>query len=162
MRLFTASFALDPFLLLWLFATISNIEASPPQNLNLPLQTPPTYGNAQNRSWFTRVRNGLIETIWPVSSSSTPNVAGASIPQPSNPTPRLLSRYGGDLVLRFRITSFTEGEALADAIKILFLDVWEFNSDWVDIRLAKDVVGHASSPTLLKTLTRGLFRFHHC
>lgn len=44
------------------------------------------------------------------------------------------------MVLRFDIGSIEEAEALAEAVHILFLDVWEFTTDWVDIRLSKDVV----------------------
>lgn len=49
-------------------------------------------------------------------------------------------RHGGDMVLRFTVTTEDEAAALAEASNTLFLDVWEFNEDWVDIRLAKDVV----------------------
>lgn len=46
--------------------------------------------------------------------------------------------YGDDMVIRFTITTPEEARALADASDTLFLDVWEFNEDWVDIRIAKD------------------------
>jgi extracellular matrix protein 14 len=55
---------------------------------------------------------------------------------PSNPR----ARYDEDIVLRFNISSINEAEALAEAAAILFLDIWESSSEWVDIRLAKDVV----------------------
>jgi extracellular matrix protein 14 len=44
------------------------------------------------------------------------------------------------MVLRFRITTAEEARALAEAADILYLDVWEYADDWVDIRMAKDVV----------------------
>ena len=44
------------------------------------------------------------------------------------------------MVLRFKIQTAEEAQALAEATNILFLDVWEFTSEWVDIRLSKDVV----------------------
>lgn len=50
------------------------------------------------------------------------------------------ARYGGDMVLRFNITNEHEAAALAEASNTLYLDVWEFSENWVDIRLAKDVV----------------------
>lgn len=55
------------------------------------------------------------------------------------PTP-LPAQYGDDVVLRFRIQSEAEAAALAEAVTVLFLDVWEFTADWVDIRLSKRVV----------------------
>ena len=55
---------------------------------------------------------------------------------------------GGDLVLRFEINSIDEAEALAQAINVLFLDVWEFTTNWVDIRLSKDVVSSCRNATL--------------
>ena len=33
-----------------------------------------------------------------------------------------------------------EAKALSQAIHVLFLDIWEFTTHWVDIRLSKDVV----------------------
>ena len=56
------------------------------------------------------------------------------------PSGKLLARYGEDIVMRFNISSADEASALAEASDILFLDVWEFNENWVDIRIAKDVV----------------------
>ena len=43
-------------------------------------------------------------------------------------------------MLRFDIKIEEEAKALADAVNVLFLDVWEFTNDWVDVRLSKDVV----------------------
>ncbi|KAI7084921.1 hypothetical protein KC356_g6355 [Hortaea werneckii] len=55
--------------------------------------------------------------------------------------PHTFARYGGDVVLRFNISTPDEAKRLADAADTLLLDVWEFTQDWVDIRLAKDIVG---------------------
>ncbi|KAL8707876.1 MAG: hypothetical protein Q9220_007160 [cf. Caloplaca sp. 1 TL-2023] len=63
--------------------------------------------------------------------------------------------YGGDLVLRFDIDTPEEAAALAEAVNVLFLDVWEFNPNWVDIRLSKDVV-----PSLLGLLPKSLQHAH--
>jgi extracellular matrix protein 14 len=61
--------------------------------------------------------------------------------RPSTQLPRkLLARYGGDVVLRFNISSPLEEEQLAEAADTLFLDVWEFTSNWADIRLSQDDV----------------------
>ena len=62
-----------------------------------------------------------------------------------------MARYGGDLVLRFEINSIEEAKALAEAINVLFLDVWEFTTEWVDIRLSKDVVSNDYSAHLYST-----------
>ncbi|CAI6337370.1 unnamed protein product [Periconia digitata] len=56
------------------------------------------------------------------------------------PDSRLLALYGGDTVLRFTIRNADEAAALAEATGVLSLDVWEFNAEWVDIRLAIDAV----------------------
>ena len=45
-------------------------------------------------------------------------------------------------MLRFEINSLEEAKALAEAVNVLFLDVWEFTTEWVDIRLSKDVVSN--------------------
>jgi extracellular matrix protein 14 len=44
---------------------------------------------------------------------------------------------------------------LAEAVDVLFLDVWESNDDWVDIRIAKNVV-----PSLLNLLPQSLQNAH--
>ncbi|KAI7563178.1 hypothetical protein KC319_g9506 [Hortaea werneckii] len=54
--------------------------------------------------------------------------------------PHTFARYGGDVVLRFNISTHDEAKSLAEAADTLLLDVWEFTQDWVDIRLAKDIV----------------------
>lgn len=61
--------------------------------------------------------------------------------------------------MRFNIGSAEEASALAEAVNVLFLDVWEFNSDWVDIRLSKDVV--RSLAINFSTWT-GLIMHHRC
>ncbi|KAI9804419.1 MAG: putative metallocarboxypeptidase ecm14 [Sarcosagium campestre] len=63
--------------------------------------------------------------------------------------------YGGDIVLRFNVTTSEEAAALSEATNILFLDVWETRDDWVDIRLAKDML-----PSLLGLLPTSLHQSH--
>lgn len=63
----------------------------------------------------------------------------------ASPPQSLLSRYGGDMVLRFNVSSADEAKALAEAIDVLILDVWEFTTDWVDIRLSRDIVSFYQS-----------------
>ena len=58
-------------------------------------------------------------------------------------------------MLRFRLKTDDEVKALAEAIDILYLDVWEVAEEWVDIRIAKDVV-----PSLLGLLPLSMQRSH--
>lgn len=62
-----------------------------------------------------------------------------------------LAKYGGDVVLRFNLSTAEEEAALAEAADTLFLDVWEFNRNWADIRLREDDV-----PSLLGLLPKSL------
>jgi extracellular matrix protein 14 len=48
------------------------------------------------------------------------------------------SLYGGDVVLRFKISTTDEAIALAEAAAAL--DVWAFSEDWADVRIAKQDV----------------------
>ena len=109
---------------------------------SLPFQIPQYFRQTQDyrRPW-ARFRDSLIRVIWNIPPQTQPPTANAqnSIPS-SNPPSSVLARYGGDLVLRFKIQSAEEARALGEAISVLFLDVWEFTAEWVDIRLSKDVV----------------------
>jgi hypothetical protein len=87
----------------------------------------------------------------------------------------LLAKYGGDVVLRFNLSTPAEEKALAEAADTLFLDVWEFTQNWADIRLREDdvrrVVPESSDPLLTRSLgpltsrvtaeilTEGIFEF---
>ncbi|KAL8731436.1 MAG: hypothetical protein Q9166_003411 [cf. Caloplaca sp. 2 TL-2023] len=73
----------------------------------------------------------------------------------NTPPSILLATYRGDVVLRFNLSSPEDAAALSEAINVLFLDVWEFNADWVDIRLSKDVV-----PSLLGLLPQSMQHAH--
>lgn len=99
------------------------------------LQTP-----SRTRSVFSRLRDGLIRSVWSIPSCNGERGASNDVKSAAPPPSTLLARYGGDVVLRFSINSPEEAAALTEAVHVLFLDVWEFNADWVDIRLAKEVV----------------------
>lgn len=95
-----------------------------------------------SRTFLTRWRDRIITRFWNVPIPQCQigkDMKDAPISK-IGPPPSLLSRYGGDMVLRFNISSADEAIALAEAIDVLILDVWEFTTDWADIRLSKDVV----------------------
>ncbi|KAL8855045.1 MAG: hypothetical protein Q9221_000242 [Calogaya cf. arnoldii] len=110
---------------------------------------------SRTRSVFSRLRDGLIRSVWSIPSCTGDWGVTNDVKPESTPPSTLLARYGGDVVLRFTINSPEEAAALAEAVHVLFLDVWEFNADWVDVRLAKDVV-----PSLLRLLPPSLQHAH--
>lgn len=67
----------------------------------------------------------------------------------------LRAQYANEVVLRFEVATEQEETALSDAASRLFLDVWAFTDDFVDIRLHTDEV-----PTLLSLLPKSLQLFH--
>ncbi|KAL9595470.1 MAG: hypothetical protein Q9219_006430 [cf. Caloplaca sp. 3 TL-2023] len=112
---------------------------------------------SHTKSAFSRVRDGLIRSIWSIECNEETQAQRAKVESSiaKTPPPTALARYGGDVVLRFNISSAEEATSLTEAINVLFLDVWEFTSDWVDIRLSKDVV-----PSLLGLLPPSLHHAH--
>lgn len=126
-----------------------NREWSP----SLPFQIPQYTARPQDgRHLYTKIRDGIIQYIWGLPSigrsvhdNFRPHFCKSS--SPSTPPPTVLARYGEDVVLRFKIDSPEESKALAEATNVLFLDVWESNNEWADVRLAKDVVGFTWTPT---------------
>ncbi|KAJ4306511.1 putative metallocarboxypeptidase ecm14 [Collariella sp. IMI 366227] len=56
------------------------------------------------------------------------------------PGAQIHTRYRNDVVVRFNVTSSEEEGALAKATEQMFLDIWAFTPDYVDIRLDKDDV----------------------
>lgn len=94
-------------------------------------------------SWTWRtVANDIIRRIWPVAQVERSFEAeweeiNAAV---SADEKRVSAGYGGEMVVRFRINTHEEAQALATASQRLFLDVWEMNNDWVDILLTEKVV----------------------
>lgn len=123
--------------------TISSLAAAAYPPINPSATLPPFYQQPiPTRSIFSRLRDGLIRSIWSIPCNEHTKLSGAKATASGSSAPpsTLLARYGGDVVLRFDIASPEEAVALTEAVNVLFLDVWEFNPEWVDIRLAKDVV----------------------
>ncbi len=151
MRYLKDLLALAPSLLLWTLTIVSARCSASPNNLQQPLvlpwQTPHVSQYAHDekshhdRHLLARIRDSITQTIWRIPTDERLRSANIKSPASRNgPPSQLLARYGGDLVLRFEIRTAEEAEALADAINVLILDVWEFTMEWVDIRLSKDVV----------------------
>ena len=138
--------AIIPSLLLCFLNTPTTCAYSLPPNQyrplpSSPLQVPHSSSRQQDsKTFLTRWRDRVIETVWSIPRIQCQN-GKITTDEPASKAPTtLLSRYGGDMVLRFNISSVIEAKALAEAIDVLILDVWEFTANWVDIRLSKDVV----------------------
>ena len=107
---------------------------------------PPSPTCYQTPAW-RRLTNRIFSSIWRPSSTQIdrePTIDPFREARTGHSNP-LAARYGQDIVLRFNISTADEANALAEASDDLYLDVWEFNDNWVDIRLAKDVVGGSST-----------------
>jgi extracellular matrix protein 14 len=130
----------------------SLVAAAPHDNVRFS-NGAPTSRTHTPRPW-RRLSDSIIRKIWGLEETqkslggargATANVLGK---QPD-------TRYSEDVVLRFKIQTAEEAQALAEAVDVLFLDVWEFNEDWADLRIAKDVV-----PSLLGLLPSSMQNSH--
>jgi extracellular matrix protein 14 len=88
---------------------------------------------------WRRFTNTLISNIWQLPDSQSP-IRSTRDGNGRTEASQAAARYGQDIVLRFNLSSADEAHAIADAAQDLYLDIWEFNENWVDIRLAKDIV----------------------
>lgn len=118
-----------------------SLAPAAPQSFQCRPQLSTPCHDYSQRPW-RRLSDAIIRRIWglPEKQKALADASAATAIGPADSSKRLLARYGEDIVMRFSISSPTEASALAEASDILFLDVWEFNDNWVDIRIAKDVV----------------------
>jgi extracellular matrix protein 14 len=179
---------LSAFLLLFIAVSIEAFVVPWSRSDSAQFSAPQRHESAgQQRPYRTRnvlpnltwLRDFAIEKVFrvpkPVKAGS---VRPGSFPHPSSSeSPNtLLAKYGGDVVLRFNLSTPAEEKALAEAADTLFLDVWEFTQNWADIRLREDdvrrVVPESSDPLLTRSLgpltsrvtaeilTEGIFEFN--
>jgi extracellular matrix protein 14 len=97
---------------------------------------------------LTWLRDTAIEKVFGLPPKTTKLGCDKTTSRPaSSPLPStLLAKYGGDVVLRFNLSNSYEEQALAEAADTLFLDVWEFTSNWADIHLREDDVRLIDTP----------------
>ena len=77
------------------------------------------------------LRDSTIEVIFGRPTSRNKN----KLVKPSGALP---GRYQHDVVVRFNVTNSEEEGALSEAANRLFLDVWAFTREYVDVRIHKD------------------------
>ncbi|KAI5458386.1 hypothetical protein BGZ63DRAFT_362894 [Mariannaea sp. PMI_226] len=115
------------------------VIANNPYTLDRPTET----SNPRLFPFLTKLRDSTIEFIF----GRHPTKAAAPPPFLN----QLRAQYANQLVLRFNVSTADEEGALADAVGRLFLDVWAFTGDYVDVRLHQDEVA-----PLLSLLPRSL------
>lgn len=88
------------------------------------------------------LRDTAVEKVFGVPPKAVKAKVESSFRRPSTSQlpETLLAKYGGDVVLRFNISTSEEEAALSEAADTLFLDVWEFSHNWADIRIREDDV----------------------
>ena len=120
--------------------TTSN--SNPSHQLATEQQQQPSFKSHSVYPQWTYIRDIVIETLFRLPpKASTSKLDKLTSPTSTSKLPgNLLAKYGGEIVLRFNLTTPEEERALAEAANTLFLDVWEFTNNWADIRLREDDV----------------------
>lgn len=90
-------------------------------------------GNPSVFPFLTKLRDGAVEFLFGRHPTKDCSKSTTSINS-------LRSKYGDEIVMRFNVTSIEEEQALADASRSLFLDVWAVTRDYVDIRMPTNQV----------------------
>jgi extracellular matrix protein 14 len=140
--------------LLLICACVLAVPPAPPGRL--PSLTPQPIP-----SW-RRFSNQVIAKFWGQckEESHTNGKSKGAKSTSDNGSRRAWARYGQDIVLRFNVTTTADAVAITEASRDLYLDVWEFNDNWVDIRLAKNDVclpSHCDQLLALLTQHRSLY-----
>lgn len=137
-------------------APFENFSSSPHTR---PLGYSPAHRHASRTQRYMgllrQLRDRVTRLVWNVRHDENHSAhvkSNMAITGPLVSVPRITLE---DVVLRFRIESEAEAAALADAVTILMLDVWEFTAEWVDIRLSERVL-----PLLLGLLPESLQEAH--
>ncbi|POR33467.1 Putative metallocarboxypeptidase ecm14 [Tolypocladium paradoxum] len=134
----------------------ASASASPNTNIN----TNTNGADARLFPFLTKLRDGAVEFFFGRHPTKTPD-------RPAVPS-SLRAKYANELVLRFNVTTTDEEAALAEAAARLFLDVWAFTDEYVDIRLHADEVApllgllpqslRASQSTLISDLAAAVYQ----
>ncbi|KAF2481723.1 hypothetical protein BDY17DRAFT_299528 [Neohortaea acidophila] len=119
---------------------------SPAAYLQQPLPSPA----AQQSTWRS-ISDRLIEAVWGTSKDGEDDYTRRKC----SASARTLAPYGGDVVLRFNVSTAEEAQSLAEAADTLLLDVWDFTHNWADIRVSKAIL-----PSLLTLLPTSLQHAH--
>ena len=117
-------------------ALINPISAVPAgSSIVPPLEPQPvqllSHSRSDQRRPWTRFRDWVIESVWGI---------GHCPHKHAGPPLNVRERYESDVVLRFQLRHPDDAEALAAASQVLVLDIWAITAEYVDIRLADDMV----------------------
>ncbi|KAL2019977.1 hypothetical protein VTK56DRAFT_8977 [Thermocarpiscus australiensis] len=108
------------------FPTVNGAGIRPPQ---IERHRRDCAGHGHVFPFLKWLRDSAVEVVFGKPSSRTKDW---------RPDAALQSRYRNDVVVRFNVTNSEEEAALSRAADQMFLDVWAFTTEHVDVRLDKD------------------------